>query len=727
VLKGVHSIRRAKWAHFLPRWALVAIFVWLNLSAVVFFLGQLYIGHVRESKMDDAVARGTVYAEALEQVMLRSAGMIENIQSLIQIRENLLLSGDKAGAAVIAENLREITALQKFGVLQISTVDAEGQLTWAARPSDEAVAIGDRGLASTDVGGEPRAHISEPLFDRASGRWSMQFIRRLMKPHMGAEGVSLVSLDLSQLSATLAELQFSENGALAIWNMADGQLVARSHEAEALMGRTPNPIFNAEFVARMASSGSRQIISTIDGDRKLQVYRAIGQLPLSAVVSLDIDTETGGTQSLANWVNVATCSFALLIGALIALMIASAAGRRSALELELVRRQAEMAGAARTLVSQLLSGLPAAVYGIDLTPEGGVVDFTITETAQRLTGWDEAELASRHSWVSRAFGIDEFDWRAYYRKIIADGDAIIEYRYLRKDGTVVWLRDQARVVKRKANGEFSVVGYISEITRERAIQVQAFTSSKLATLGEMAAGLAHELNQPIATMSLAAENAAHILELKGVDGIPFAIQRMSRIVNQAMRARTVIDHLRIFGRQSSEELAPVQLKAVVEGALALVGSALRSTGVNVHVALGGELPPVLAQLVLAEHVIVNLTLNARDAMEANPVEQPRDLSIGAEYDDAAGTVILSVRDSGPGIPDAIIDRIFEPFFTTKEVGKGTGLGLSLCHGIIGSFGGDIAAQNSPGGGAVFVATFRRAPTQAEIDRETDATLIEAAA
>ena len=725
--RGVNSIHKAKWAHFLPLWALTAIFIWLNLSAVVFFLGQLYIGHVRAATMDAAVARANVCAEALEQVMLRSAGVIENIQALIQIRENLLLSGDKAGAAAVAENLRGIAALQKFGVLQISTVGSDGRLTWAAKPSNETVAIGDYEHGSPHAAGDRGLYISAPLIDPMSGRWSMQFIHRLTKSDASVEGVSLVSLDLLQLSASLASLQFSENGVLAIWSTSDGRLVARSRDAETMLGLLPNPNFKTELVTRMGASGSRQVLSTIDGHLKLQAYRMIGQLPLLAMVSLDADNELSGTQRLANWVHVATASFALLVGALIALLIGSAARRRSALELELVRQGAEMTELARTRISQLLSGLPAAVYGITLAPDGGVVDFTITETAQRLTGWDETELASRHLWVSRAFGIDEFDWRTYYRKIIKDGDAIIEYRFLRRDGTIVWLRDQARVVKRGGDGGVSVVGYVSEITRERAIQAQAFASSKLATLGEMATGLAHELNQPIATMSLAAENAAHMLEQKGADGIAFALQRMGRIVDQAMRARTIINHLRIFGRQSSEELGPVQLKGVIDGALALVGSALRSAGIIVDVALQDELQPVLAQPILAEHVIVNLLLNARDAMEANPVEQPRDLTISARFDEAAGSVILSIRDTGPGIPTHLIDRIFEPFFTTKEVGKGTGLGLSLCHGIMGSFDGSITAKNTLGGGAVFVATFRSAPIQTELEIEPGAAPVVAAA
>jgi PAS domain S-box-containing protein len=724
---GVNSIHKAKWAHFLPRWALIAIMIWLSLSAIVFFLGQLYIDHVRAATIETAFARANICAEELEQVMLRSTGVVEDIQSLIQIREDLLANGDEAGAAAIAEDLRGTAGLQKSGVLQISTIGSEGRPTWAARLASGADATGAREHVLSGTSGERGLSVSGPLIDAASGRWSLQFTHRLTKPDRSIGDVSLVSLDLLQLSATLANLRASENGVLAIWNLSDGKLVARSRDAEMLFGLPPNPDLKNQPAGGTASGGSRRMLSTVDGHRKLQVDRPIGYLPLLASVSLDVDNELSGTQDIANWVHVAAASFALLVGALTALLIVSAAIRRSALELELVRQGAEMTEMTRTRISQLLSGLPAAVYGINLGPDGGVVDFTITETAQRLTGWDETELASRHSWVSRAFGIDEFDWHSYYRKIIKDGDAAIEYRFLRRDGAMVWLRDQARVVKRGDDGQVSVVGYVSEITRERAIQAQAVASSKLATLGEMATGLAHELNQPIATMSLAAENAAHMLEQKGADGITFALQRMRRIVDQAMRARTIINHLRIFGRQSSEELGSVQLKVVIDGALALVGSALRSAGVIVDIILEDELPPVLAQPILAEHVMVNLLLNARDAMEANPAEQPRDLVISARLDVTSGTVILSVRDTGPGIPPHLIERIFEPFFTTKEAGKGTGLGLSLCHGIMGSFDGDITAKNTLGGGADFVATFRSAPAQTEMARDAGVIPVEAAA
>ena len=270
-------------------------------------------------------------------------------------------------------------------------------------------------------------------------------------------------------------------------------------------------------------------------------------------------------------------------------------------------------------------------------------------------------------------------------------------------------RDQARVVGRLESGQVEVIGYISDITRDHAIRTQAMTSAKLATLGEMATGLAHEINQPFAIMSLAAENSAKMLQERGPEGIGYTIDRLHRIRDQAARARSIIDHLRIFGGKGSETKSAVRLSEIIDGALLLVGGALRASGIKVVNALDASAPPVLAGLVLAEQVAVNLMMNALDAMEKNPEGSARHLMLRSSVDDEARTVSLLISDTGPGIPSSILDRLFDPFFTTKEVGQGIGLGLSICHGIMTSFGGTIAAGNAPEGGALFTLTFQKSP------------------
>lgn len=382
------------------------------------------------------------------------------------------------------------------------------------------------------------------------------------------------------------------------------------------------------------------------------------------------------------------------------------------IELEQAQQAAAAADSARQQIARLLSGLPAAVYRVRVAHDGSVTAFTITENVERVSGWQVADFPDWDAWSRQAHGVSVPRWQSHFLSLLTEGEASIEYSFTHKNGGSNRLRDQVRVVERRDN-EAEAIGYVSDITRDHALRSQAVTTAKLATLGEMAAGLAHEMNQPISIMSLAAENVARLLERRGVDGIAFALTRMDRIKEQATRARTIINHLRIFGRQSDDDLGPVNLSDVVDGALSIVGGALRSASILVSNEVKPNLPPVLAGLILAEQVVVNVILNARDAMNDMPESTERHLTIRATADRQPGVVTLEIADRGPGIPAALRERIFEPFFTTKDVGKGTGLGLSLCHGIMKSFGGDITALDAQEGGALIAMTFPRSETAAQ--------------
>ncbi len=412
----------------------------------------------------------------------------------------------------------------------------------------------------------------------------------------------------------------------------------------------------------------------------------------------------------ANWTQTKIQAVIAAVSSALALEIdfAISAYAASASEMERLRQEASVADAARQQISRLLSGLPAAIYGGVLEPGGTLIRFEIAGNAERLSGWHASEFDSWKAWARRAKAVDDFVWRAHFAKVIAEGGASIEYDFRHKGGSLLRFRDQLRVIERLDGGQVEVAGYISDITHDHAIRTQAVTSAKLATLGEMATGLAHEINQPFTIMSLAAENSAKMLQERGPEGIGYTIDRLHRIRDQAARARTIIDHLRIFGGQGSDTKAPVRLIDAIDGAFSLVGGALRAAGVIVTNDLEESLPPVFGGLVLVEQVLVNLMMNALDAMEENPEGAPRRLTLRSSADKRAGTVSLMISDTGPGIPSAIHERLFDPFFTTKEVGKGIGLGLSICHGIMTSFGGSIAADNAPEGGAVFTLTFQKA-------------------
>ena len=148
-------------------------------------------------------------------------------------------------------------------------------------------------------------------------------------------------------------------------------------------------------------------------------------------------------------------------------------------------------------------------------------------------------------------------------------------------------------------------------------------------------------------------------------------------------------------------MTDVSLKAAVHGALGLEGMALRESNVDVTIVINDDLPTVRARQVQVEQILVNLLINARDAMSANPGNARRVALRGSQH---RNCVRLEIEDTGPGVPTAMVERLFEPFFTTKAVGEGTGLGLSLCQTMMQQFGGSISVANGRLG-AVFTLEF----------------------
>jgi len=713
----------------ISRWQLaVALGLWLIVACAGWLLGAAYIAQFRAEREHAVLARATVAAEALEQTLLRSLEAVQGIQALTQTRESLLAADDLAGAAAIADHLHNLTVTEAFGVLQVSVIGADGWMTWSTTPVDAPVWLGDREHFLVHKSGRLDLFVSAPLVGRASGRWSVQMTAPLVSRQGTFAGVSVVSFDPLRLSNTLAKLTFGTGGVSAVMRLPDGHLIARNEQAGTQIARPPNPNHPVVLAALKAPMGTMRYSSVVDGRSLLLAYRVVGSLPLVVSVGLDAQVELADVRSLATSVHALALAGALLALALLAMAAQRGARRRQWLELERTRDQATASELARRHTANLLSGLPAAVYSATITDAGDVVSFELTENAHRLigqtmtgnntkgqtatgqtaTGDTIAGLTTRPGWTAQIEDLDETAWKKHFQRVLRHGEATVEYRFPAKAGTELWLRDQARVYQRLQAGTALVVGYISDITNERDLRAQAIASAKLATLGEMATGLAHELNQPIAIMSLAAENSVQALSRKGADGIEFAVKRLQRITDQCHRARTIVDHLRIFGRSDEGEVGPVSVESVIEGALTLVGGALRAANIDLEIVIPRDPPEILARAVLAEQVIVNLMLNARDAMDDLPSGHRRALRASVTPNRGAGTISIEVADSGPGIAPTVLDRIFEPFFTTKEVGKGTGLGLSICHGIMRSFGGSIVARNGVDGGAVFAAVFREA-------------------
>src|SRR5687767_14731993 len=210
----------------------------------------------------------------------------------------------------------------------------------------------------------------------------------------------------------------------------------------------------------------------------------------------------------------------------------------------------------------------------------------------------------------------------------------------------------------------------------REKQEQLVQAGKLATLGELTTGVAHELNNPLNNIGLFLGNAMDLLEL-GVADKRRVVREMRQAMQQVRRATEIISHLRTFGRAAPVSRETVSLGKVIARALALVREQLRLREIEITVDAVLEEAFVLGSPIQLEQVFINLLTNARDALADAP---RKSIAIGGSI--GADGVDITFADSGPGIVPGFERRIFDPFFTTKEVGKGTGLGLSITYGII---------------------------------------------
>ena len=235
----------------------------------------------------------------------------------------------------------------------------------------------------------------------------------------------------------------------------------------------------------------------------------------------------------------------------------------------------------------------------------------------------------------------------------------------------------------------------------RAAQDELVQAGKLAVIGQLSTGIAHELNQPLAALRTLSANAERFLTRGDVDT---ARANLGRIADLVDRMGRITGQLRNFARKSSGQSAPVPLCHALDNALALLDPRIRRAGADIERSCPADEPVALCDSNRLEQVLINLIGNALDAMADQT--RPR-LELSWECSD--GVVRLHVRDHGPGLSDEALAHLFEPFFTTKPAGDGLGLGLAISAGIIRDFGGSLHGANHPGGGAVFTLELPLAP------------------
>lgn len=234
----------------------------------------------------------------------------------------------------------------------------------------------------------------------------------------------------------------------------------------------------------------------------------------------------------------------------------------------------------------------------------------------------------------------------------------------------------------------------------QALQVDLSHVARVSTMGEMAASIAHEVNQPL-TAIVTNGNAATRWLAGTKPNLDEAIDAVNRIIKEGNRASQIIKEIRQFVKKTPPQKTSLQINDLIRDTLALVQRQMEKNQVRLQMELAPQLPAVLAERVQLQQVLLNLIINGVEAMNA-VTERAREMRIQSQWEQEPGRVLVAVRDSGPGLKPAILERLFDAFFTTKE--HGMGMGLSIARSIITAHGGAIWATANPDQGATFQFT-----------------------
>jgi two-component system NtrC family sensor kinase len=254
------------------------------------------------------------------------------------------------------------------------------------------------------------------------------------------------------------------------------------------------------------------------------------------------------------------------------------------------------------------------------------------------------------------------------------------------------------------------------VKKEEMMSQQVIETGKLASVGELAAGIAHEINNPVAIMIEEAGWVGDLLEeedLDGSDNKEELFRALNQIKTQGRRCKEITHKLLSFARKTDSRIVEIPVARMLTEIAYLSSQRAKYSNVEIKTNFEENLPPVPASETEMQQVFLNLVNNALDVME----KTGGIITLGAKQ--AGNHIIVTVSDNGPGIADANIARVFDPFYTTKPVGKGTGLGLSICYGIINKIGGDINVHSTKGEGATFEIRFpiNHASASSKIDSD----------
>jgi PAS domain S-box-containing protein len=368
-----------------------------------------------------------------------------------------------------------------------------------------------------------------------------------------------------------------------------------------------------------------------------------------------------------------------------------------AIQNEKIREQSQRLHDSEERHRSYIENAPDGVFVV--TPDGMVAQ--VNAAIERITGYSEKELKEMN-FLSLFSSDNLVSDKEQYKGIFTGNKSGGEFRITTPDKQIRYVL--AETVK-LPDGRF--LGFLKDNSGQHELVKQLLQSERLAGIGDLAAGIAHEINQPLNTIAFGLDNLFDALKAQHTD-VAYIQKKADKIFEGILRMRNIIDHVRTFSRDQ-ENYMPMafDISESISNALSLVSEQYRKQGIRIETKLGKTSYFPIGNTYKFEQVVLNLLSNARDAIDEKSAKsnQAKDGLISIITTQAQGELIISVSDNGIGISNDKLAKVLLPFYTTKEAGKGTGLGLSISYGIVKEMGGEIHIDSTPGEGTTISVIF----------------------
>jgi signal transduction histidine kinase/CheY-like chemotaxis protein len=593
---------------------------------------------------------------------------------------------------------RQVVALTDLS-LQVFVADASGKVIASTRPQIIGTDISGRDYfrhAANLPADDERVFIGSMTRGQVTGIWQMNLERRLDMPDGGFAGVIAVSYDMSTLTRLYGESQLGEHGMIAVIGLRDAVLrgMAGPSPGESDINIAGSPMFAA---MQASPDGGWTGPSTMDGISRIHAFRSVPDRSLDVVVGVD---RAEAMAPAASWERDAlifagvVTGFILLLATLLLWEVRAVRLRQDALIRE------------RSILEATLAGMTDGIMMVD-------ADLRLLEWNQRFpefigvpadmlrVGLSMEEILRTQAKVGEFGAVDVDTEVARRMALLRTGGSV---------GTIERPRPGGRMLEIRRNplpgGGF--VTLYTDVTARHETEERLRQTEMIAAIGRLTAGVAHDFNNLLASIS----GNAEMLHDQLAEDANMA-RRLSIILQAASRGATMIRQLLAFSRKQALTPVAIDLNQTIRGIIDLLRATLgRSVGIETNLVDG--LWPALVDPVQVEHVILNLAINARDAMPDGGavVVSTANVSLGPEErspDLAAGDyAVIAVSDTGTGMTPEVLRNAFEPFFTTKPPGEGSGLGLSQVYGVATQSGGGVQIESAPNEGTTVRVFFPRA-------------------